>query len=314
MSHMRELESRLREDTTDIETQIPFWEFLDIEFDAQEKHFYLAAHYTQTPTFPKLFKNLIGSPPIKRIDDEITHPGQFRIQKQDWRPRSMYEMELGAENVIYTLIDEKAKLVYVGEAANLIRRLKAGHSDIKDWDFYRYDQLPPMYSEMDFVEIFPLFSRTLANTRINIRSIATRCCFGMLVVAGREGTRALAVGDDADGTHEQALAGAGAGNRGRVEQQPRRQPQARPTHCRQQAADERAFVVANRLAVVDDPQATAVLQLGILEWKRCERLPQIEQGGGGLLARRLLRYDAPTIKVKNGTLDVWLHAECHGSG
>ena len=40
MSHMRDLESRLRKDTTDIEIQIPFWEFLDIEFDAQKKHFY----------------------------------------------------------------------------------------------------------------------------------------------------------------------------------------------------------------------------------------------------------------------------------
>jgi hypothetical protein len=37
MSHMRDLESRLRKDTTDIESQIPFWEFLDIEFEAQKK-------------------------------------------------------------------------------------------------------------------------------------------------------------------------------------------------------------------------------------------------------------------------------------
>ena len=37
MSHMRDLESRLRKDTTDLETQIPFWEFLDIEFDAEKK-------------------------------------------------------------------------------------------------------------------------------------------------------------------------------------------------------------------------------------------------------------------------------------
>jgi hypothetical protein len=144
ISHMRDLESRLRKDTTDIEIQIPFWEFLDIEFDAQKKNFYLTAHYRQTPTFPELFKNLIGSPPIKRLEDEITHPGQFRIQKQHWRPRSMYETELGAENVIYMLIDQKAKLLYVGEAENLIRRFKTGHTEIKDWDFYRYDQLPPM--------------------------------------------------------------------------------------------------------------------------------------------------------------------------
>jgi hypothetical protein len=26
----------------------------------------------------------------------------------------------------------------------LIRRFKTGHTEIKDWDFYRYDQLPPM--------------------------------------------------------------------------------------------------------------------------------------------------------------------------
>jgi hypothetical protein len=144
MSHMRDLESRLRADSTNIETQIPFWEFLDIEFDAKEKVFYLTAHYTQEPTFPELFRNLIGSPAIKRVEDSITHPGQFRIEKQDWRPRKMYEMEIGAENVIYMLLDEKAKLIYVGEADNLITRFKGGHTDIKDWTFYRYDQLPPM--------------------------------------------------------------------------------------------------------------------------------------------------------------------------
>jgi hypothetical protein len=123
MSHMRDLESRLRKDTTDIEIQIPFWEFLDIEFDAQQKVFHLTAHYKRTPTFPELFKNLIGSPPIKRLEDEITHPGQFRIQKQDWRPRSMYEMELGAENVIYMLLDEKAKLLYDSPYCQTLRRI-----------------------------------------------------------------------------------------------------------------------------------------------------------------------------------------------
>jgi hypothetical protein len=55
---------------------------------------------------------------MKRIEDELTHPGQFRIEKQDWRPRSMYEMELGAENVIYMLVDEKAKLLYAGSAGD----------------------------------------------------------------------------------------------------------------------------------------------------------------------------------------------------
>jgi hypothetical protein len=173
MSHMRDLESRLRKDTTDIEIEIPFWEFLDIEFDAQKKEFYLTAHYKQIPTFPELFKSLIGSPPIKRIEDEITHPGQFRIQKQDWRPRSMYETELGAENVIYMLIDEKAKLLYVGEAENLIRRFKAGHLEIKDWDFYRYDQLPPMPKQQR-VAIERMLIRVFASVLENKGGINTK--------------------------------------------------------------------------------------------------------------------------------------------
>jgi hypothetical protein len=85
----------------------------------------------------------------------------------------MYEIELGAENVIYTLIDEKAKLVYVGEAANLIRRLKAGHSDIKDWDFYRYDQLPPMPKQQR-VAIERMLIRVFASVLENKGNISTK--------------------------------------------------------------------------------------------------------------------------------------------
>jgi hypothetical protein len=173
MSHMRDLEGRLRRDTTDLETQIPFWEFLDIEFDAKRKVFHLTAHYKQTPTFPELFKNLIGSPAIKRIEDEITHTGQFRIHQQDWRPREMYETELGAQNVIYMLIDEKAKLLYVGEAEDLIPRFKAGHSEIKNWDFYRYDQLPPMPRQQR-VALERMVIRVFASVLHNSRGIPTK--------------------------------------------------------------------------------------------------------------------------------------------
>jgi hypothetical protein len=173
MSHMRDLESCLRDDPADIEVQIPFWEFLDIEFDLDQKEFHLTAHYKQTPTFPELFKNLIGSPAIKRIGDQITHPEQFRIHKQDWRPRTKYVTELGAENVIYMLIDEKAKLLYVGEAEDLIRRFDAGHPDIKDWDFYRYDQLPAM-PKQHRVALERMVIRMFASVLANKREIPTR--------------------------------------------------------------------------------------------------------------------------------------------
>ena len=77
---------------------------------------------------------------------------------------------------------------------------------------------------------------------------------------------------------------------GALSNKPGASHKARPTHGRQQAVEERALVVADRLGVVDDPQVAAVLQLGVRERKRLERLPQLEQGGGGLLARRLLRH------------------------
>ena len=37
MSHMRDLESRLQHDTTNLEEQIMFWEFLDSGFDPEKK-------------------------------------------------------------------------------------------------------------------------------------------------------------------------------------------------------------------------------------------------------------------------------------
>lgn len=177
MSHMRDLESRLRDDSADIETQIPFWEFLDMEFDHKRKRFFLTAHYKQIPTFPALLKNLIGSPAIKRLEEHVTHPDHFRIQKQDWRPRVMYETELGASNVIYTLIDTRAKLVYIGEAGDLIRRFKAGHSEIKDWDFYRYDQLPPVSKNLR-VALERMIIRLLASLLENNAGILTKSISG----------------------------------------------------------------------------------------------------------------------------------------
>ena len=143
MSHMRDIESALRGGVGDIETEIPFWEFLDIEFNPDEQQFEFTAYYKQKPMFPELFKHLVGAPKLKVIEDEIFEKSGFRIHKQDWKPREDLETEIGAENVIYTLLDKKNKLVYVGEAENLVRRLRAGHSLIPNWTHYRYDLLLP---------------------------------------------------------------------------------------------------------------------------------------------------------------------------
>ena len=143
MSFMRDIENRLRPNPhSDIERDIPFWEFLDIEFDEGSKTVHMTPHYTQVPTFPELFRRLTYSPALKRIDDELTAKDTIRIHKQDWRPREEFESEIGAENVIYMLIDTEEKLFYIGEADRLVQRFRANHPSIKNWDFYRYDVLP----------------------------------------------------------------------------------------------------------------------------------------------------------------------------
>ena len=140
MSYMRSLEQSLSEDR-DAEENIPFWEFLDIEFDASKREFKFVAHYYQIPSFPNLFERLIGSPSLKKIDDEL-HGKEARVQYQDWLPKAELENQLGAQNVVYLLIDTKRKLLYVGETVALVERLNQTYPVIPHWDWFRYNVLP----------------------------------------------------------------------------------------------------------------------------------------------------------------------------
>jgi hypothetical protein len=146
MSFVRDIEDRLRKSNgtneKSIEDYIPFWEFLDIEYQREAKQFYFQAYYTQKPVFSELFKRFIESPVLHKIDDELKDKPPFRIYKTKWRPRKELEFELGANNVLYFLIDTKNKLLYVGEAAKRIDRLRQDHSSIPDWDYFRYNVLP----------------------------------------------------------------------------------------------------------------------------------------------------------------------------
>lgn len=148
MSYMRDIEARLRkEKRINIEDEIPFWEFLDIEYDNDNKTFYFNAYYTQKPNFPELFERLIGSPKLHKIDDELDNKGLFRIYKQDWKSREELDSELEIENVLYFLIDTKKKLLYIGEASRLVKKLKQEHCGIENWDYYRYNVLPDQLSK-----------------------------------------------------------------------------------------------------------------------------------------------------------------------
>jgi hypothetical protein len=174
MSYMRDIEKKLHKDNSvDIEKEIPFWEFLDIEFDEQNKIFLFNAHYKQKPSFPELFKRIIGSATLKRIDNESTKKNNIKIYKQDWKPREEYFSELGAQNVIYMLIDTKNKHLYVGETKNLIQRFSQGHTSINKWDYYRFDVLPDSLKEYR-VEIERMQIRTFASLLKNSKNITSK--------------------------------------------------------------------------------------------------------------------------------------------
>ena len=149
MSHMRYLEKCLRAtggDSSDVEKEIPFWEFLDVEYARATKTFHLKAYYVQRPAFRALFSRMSDGPPLKSIRDELAGKTLDRIYKQIWKPRKEFETEFGATNVLYMLADTRRRELYIGEAGRLIARLRRGHDLIPGWDYYRYDALPAALS------------------------------------------------------------------------------------------------------------------------------------------------------------------------
>ena len=173
MSYMRSLEQRLTlQDEADTESSIPFWEFLDIEFDRSSKEFKFVAYYKQEPSFPNLFRRLIGSPALRKVADELEGKKERRIYKQDWKPRSELAFEVGATNVLYVLIDTKNKLLYVGEAKDLVKRLSSTHLKISKWDYFRYNALPDTLAPFRVV-LERMLIRDFATLLMNKRDIPT---------------------------------------------------------------------------------------------------------------------------------------------
>jgi len=174
MSHMRDIESGLRGDVGDLEKEIPFWEFIDIEFDRDSRRFIYTSHYRQEPMFPQLFGNLSGSPALKVIEDEIDDKDSFRIHKQDWKLKKDLETEIGAFNAIYTLLDQNNRLIYVGEARDLRKRLISRYPSIPNWTHYRYDVLPSGTSDEVRVAIERMLIRSYASILKNKSDIDTK--------------------------------------------------------------------------------------------------------------------------------------------
>ena len=113
-----------------------------------------------------MFKNLVGSPKLKQIEDSLFGNSGYKIHNQDWKEKSNLGTELGARNVVYTLLDDKNKLIYIGETSqDLIKRLNDKEfykQIIPNWTHYRYEALPESIDGRGRVAIEKMMIRSFA--------------------------------------------------------------------------------------------------------------------------------------------------------
>ena len=178
MSYMRSLEQRLRKDKKeykerDIEQEVPFWEFLDIEFDVKNKLFICKAHYTQKPIFPELFRQLVRSHILKDMENQLLDKGAFKFIKENWRTKDEAKTFLERNNIIYYLLDTQKKHLYIGEGEHS-GRIFQPHTEIPKWDHFRVDCLPEWLTKPQRVELERLIIRSFASILNNNKNISTK--------------------------------------------------------------------------------------------------------------------------------------------
>lgn len=186
MSYMRSLEQRLRKgnpiyENKDIEQEVPFWEFLDIEFDYQRKIFNCKAHYFQKPIFPELFKQFARSHLLKDMENRLLNKGDFKFIKEDWISRGEIKTFLERRNIIYYLIDTENKLLYIGESDHT-KRIAQSRKEIPHWNYFRVDCLPEWLSKSERLELERLIIRSFASVLINNKGVKYQLISEFLLV------------------------------------------------------------------------------------------------------------------------------------
>ena len=176
MSYMRTIENSLRAskpeyENSKIEDEIPFWEFIDIEFDSKNKTAYFVAHYVQKPIFIELFKEIVNSHILFDIEETLDSKNGLRIIKEKWKPKEKLKIQVDAKNVIYNLIDVNNKQFYIGEAESLVNRLSGRRNEIPNWTHYRFDSLPNGLSKLQRLSIERLLIRSFASFIPNSKGI-----------------------------------------------------------------------------------------------------------------------------------------------
>lgn len=165
MSYVRSIEKTIAKKNT--KNDLPeYWEFLDIEFNQNEKRFIFTAYFTHPVEFPNLYKKLVESHIINQIEN-LHKDKKLSITKSNWKPKAELEQEINDTNVIYNLIDVENKIYYIGEAQSLRKRLSGFRNEIPNWTHYRYDVLPSIYGEEERKQLERLLIRTFASVLEN---------------------------------------------------------------------------------------------------------------------------------------------------
>ena len=173
MSYMRSLEGDIRKSKnmpSDLEKEIPFWEFIDIEFDVEKKTFYFTNHYSISADFQYLYSAIKQSQVLHLIDEQHNF-SKSKIFKSDWLDKKELKNNLDVKNVIYYLIDKENKEIYIGQANSLTQRLSGSRNEIPNWTHYRFDKLPNTFSERDRVLLERFLIRGYASLLKNSESI-----------------------------------------------------------------------------------------------------------------------------------------------
>tara|TARA_B110000196_G_scaffold234734_1_gene203196 strand:+ start:441 stop:1400 length:960 start_codon:yes stop_codon:yes gene_type:complete len=186
MSFIRDIENKITLNKTklktgedirnrDIENEIPFWEFLDIEYDKNTKMFFFTCYYKQKPLFPNFFNMLASSPTIKKVDNQLSKnkDSDLSFYQQNWRPIDNWITEINTNNVIYMLYSKSKSSIYIGKANNLYERFKNHHMGLKNYDYYRYELIPTELPQKVIGEIERMIIRIFQTTFKNDKGIET---------------------------------------------------------------------------------------------------------------------------------------------
>ena len=118
--------------------------------------------------YSNLFQKLIENNVFAWIDKNAEE-SKLIIKETEWYDISELKSHEDARYVIYYLLDDRNKKIYIGSAKRLGNRVKPGRKEIPDWNKFRYEILNPnYYSMLREIEYHSIvnFARFIKNSKI----------------------------------------------------------------------------------------------------------------------------------------------------